>query len=248
MKRYPHLKNAPITEALIDFRVALPANAALAQVKELADKIAGTYPSVRDHYKLQAEITFDPSESAVSSTGGQEQIGYQLSSQDGINVFLPTLEGFTFSQLKPYETWKKLKEKGVALWDEYHEAVRPESITRIALRYVNRLELPLDLRDYKDYLTAPPDVPPKLPQTLSSFLTRIVIPIEKIGASAIITQKSDYVTKGKIIPVILDIDVFKTGEFSGDGREAWEVADVLRAEKNKIFFESITERMEELCQ
>lgn len=142
----------------------------------------------------------------------------------------------------------KLRANGVALWDEYQAAIRPELITRIALRYVNRLELPLNLRDFKDYLTAPPDVPPKLPQTLSSFLTRIVIPIEKIGASAIITQKSDYVTEGNTQPVILDIDVFKTGEFSGDGKEAWDVADLLRIEKNKIFFESITGRMEELCQ
>ncbi len=245
MKRYPHLKNAPITEALIDFRVVLPADATLTHLRELGQKISPTYPNVRDFYKIQAEIIIDRSQSATSS---REQIGYQYTSKDGINVFLATVEGFTFSQLKPYKTWEDLKAKGLGLWDEYQEAIRPESITRIALRYVNRLALPLDSRDFKDYLTAPPDVPPKLPQTLSSFLTRIVIPIEKIGASAIITQKSDYVTEGNTQPVILDIEVFKTGEFSGDGKEAWDVADLLRVEKNEIFFESITGRMEELCQ
>lgn len=245
MKRYPHLKNAPITEALIDFRVVLPADATLTHLRELGQKISATYPNVKDFYKIQAEIIIDRSQSATSS---REQIGYQYTSKDGINVFLATVEGFTFSQLKPYKTWEDLKAKGLGLWDEYQEAIRPESITRIALRYVNRLELPLDLRDFKDYLTAPPDVPPKLRQTLSSFLTRIVIPIEKVGALAIITQQYNYVAEGNITPVILDIDVRNTGEFSGDGREAWEVADMLRAEKNKIFFESITERMEELCQ
>ncbi len=248
MKRYPHLKNAPITEALIDFRVVLPADATLTHLRELGEKISATYPNVRDFYKIQAEIIIDRSQSAPSSTGAHEKIGYRYTSEDGLNIFLPTVEGFTFSQLRPYETWESLKAKGLALWKEYHTLIRPELITRVALRYVNRLELPIRLRDFKDYLTAPPDVPPKLTQTLSSFLTRIVIPIEKIGASAIITQKSDYVIEGNTQPVILDIDVFKAGEFSGDGREAWKVTDMLRAEKNNIFFESITERMEELCQ
>jgi len=48
------------------------------------------------------------------------------------------------------------------------------------------------------------------------------------------------------VSVILDIDVYRETEFSPDGVEMWEYLSQLRALKNAVFFESLTEKAVEL--
>ena len=97
-------------------------------------------------------------------------------------------------------------------------------------------------------MVTPPEVPEKLPQGLSSFLTRVVIPIPSLGATAIIIQALEGISDPSIIPIILDIDVFKEAQFDANGKDAWETIDKLRDLKNEMFFQSITEKTVELFQ
>ena len=78
------------------------------------------------------------------------------------------MDGFTFSRLKPYETWENLRDEAYRLWQKYREITSPE-IIRVALRYINKLEFPLPIKNFSDYLTAAPIVPAELPQGVSSF-------------------------------------------------------------------------------
>jgi uncharacterized protein (TIGR04255 family) len=217
---------------------------------QLRSELAGRFPKQEKMNAMQAQFHLAPVQEASTVVAQQNLIGYRLTSSDGKHVVMMTSEGFTISRLRPYDRWESLREEAKKLWGEYRPAVEPDRITRVALRYINRLDLPADLRDFRDYLTAPPEVPPRLTQTLRGFLTRIAIPIPRVGASAIVTQQSARVadpSKVSKVSVLLDIDVFKDVDLSPDGNEVWELADQLRDEKNAIFFESITERTEELC-
>ena len=102
----------------------------------------------------------------------------------------------------------------------------------------------MPIKNFGDYLTAPPTVPDKLPQGVSSFLTRIVIQEPDIKADAIITQSLEQIITDKA-PIMLDIDVFKYNPNGIDEKDAWEILEKLRNFKNKIFFESITKKFKE---
>lgn len=128
------------------------------------------------------------------------------------------------------------------------ETVSPEQITRIALRYINHLFIPGPLIDLDDYLTAGPVIPEKLPQGVSSFLTRVVIHEPTTKASAIITQALEKIVQPDIIPIILDIDVIKESQFEVNYEEVWESFEKLRDFKNRVFFESITDKTLELFE
>lgn len=246
MEKYPHLEKAPITEALIDFRVSLPQKISLEKLGEIGAKIEKRYPTKENLFQYETNISYEEGKPSVSEA--HKQIGFRYFSEDKKFVFSPTIEGFTLSRLEPYETWEKLKQDGFELWKIYKKTAKPLSISRVALRYINLLRLPINIRDFKDYLTAPPDVPPRLPQTLNGFFSRIIIPIEKLDATAVIALKTDTVAKQTSQEVIFDIDIFKNVDFNGNGDDAWKLTEFLRVEKNKIFFESITEKMEELCR
>jgi uncharacterized protein (TIGR04255 family) len=103
--------------------------------------------------------------------------------------------------------------------------------------------LPGPTLDFDDYLRYVPKVPKVLPQVIGAFLSRIVVGDSEQGFTAIITQS--FQPSPTEISVILDIDVYRIKVFT-DEHEAWNVIDGLRAFKNQIFFDCITEKAAKL--
>jgi len=241
VEKYPILSKAPITEALIDIRVKVRDELKIEQVYSIYNFISKGYPNKKERHQWGGSLEFKKGK-PPTSIASEIIDGYIFISGDNKQIFQARLDGFTFSRLKPYETWENLRDEAYRLWQKYREITSPE-ITRVALRYINKMELPLHLRDFSDYLTAAPIVPEGLPQGVSSFLSRVVIHEPEIGAAGIITQALEQSVNPNII---LDIDVFKQKPEGISEEEAWQVLERLRHFKNKIFFESITEKAKEL--
>jgi len=245
--RFP---NAPITEALLDIRVKLPAQTNLAKLATFHDAIKQKYPSKhermawRGHIEIQASPVAQVSQSAA---GGPD--GYSFTSIDGRQVVQARLDGFTFSRLKPYDKWTTLRDEAQELWQHYVRIASPETVTRVALRYINRIEIPLPMRDFKDYILTTPEIAPDLPQGLGSFFMRLVIPDPKAQAVAIVTETVEPSEESSNrLPLIFDIDVFRMAAFNVQDNAMWEAFEYLHNLKNDIFFKSITLKAKELFQ
>jgi hypothetical protein len=76
-------------------------------------------------------------------------------------------------------------------------------------------------------------MPDAAPQTVSSFLSRIVA---RDGEDTVILTQRLESAPGRSDPVTLDIDVFRVGEFSPDGVDLVVVLQRLRELKNRVFF------------
>ena len=237
-----HLDKAPITEALVDIRVKLRSDIDLSTLESIYALFAKEYPEKRERVWFESKFDIKTKESETTSVID----GYLCTSSDKKQVVQVRLDGFSFSRLKQYETWEDLRKEAHRLWQLYIRLASPELITRVALRYINRLEIPLPIRDFGDYLTAPPTIPQNLPQGLTSFLTRNVIREPSLDFVAIISQSLEPVGASSVVPVILDIDVFKEVQYNVGAKEIWETIDQLREFKNKLFFESITGKIVEL--
>jgi uncharacterized protein (TIGR04255 family) len=246
MPEYPILRNAPITEALIDFRIKIKEGFDVGLIEALYDVISGQYPDKKARHRLEGRFEFKKGERPFSLS--TETIdGYIFTSADQKQVFQARIDGFTFNRLKPYDKWESFRDEAVKLWRLFKELISPE-IVRVGLRYINKFDIPLfpqPLRDFNEYLTAAPIVPEGLPQGVSSFLTRVVIQNPEIDAAAIITQAFEQIIDPKFIPIILDIDAFEQKDRIKD-QEAWQALEELRLFKNQIFFSSITEKTKEL--
>ena len=124
---------------------------------------------------------------------------------------------------------------------------KPTSIERIALRYINRLELPLPFSDFKEFVRTAPDIAPGLPQALSHFLMQLQIPSPDNEAIAIITETIEKpIGDPPVLPFILDIDAVSKRRLEPTDSSLWERFEKLHAWKNQIFFESITDKTVEL--
>lgn len=149
------------------------------------------------------------------------------------------------NRLRPYFGWQTLFETAMELFPLYAEAARVERISRIAVRYINHLSLPISPgTPLTDFLTAVPPAPPGLPAALSAFLSRISLFDATHSLQAHFTQSLDSVAGQDVPKILVDIDAF------AEIAETASVADVRLAEelqslrefKNRIFFAALTER------
>lgn len=246
MNEYTVFPNAPITEALLDIRVQLPEEVDIKKLETFHDSIKKRFPEKKQRRSVAVKIPILP-ESASSTlpvAGGPD--GYLFRSPNENKIVQARLDGFTFNKLKPYENWKTFCSEANIFWDMYLKKFNPKKITRIALRYINRIEVSLPIKDFKEYILTNPEVAPKLPQSLSHFFMQIIMPKPEIEANAIITQTMDKPTESQRLPLILDIDVFKEAVYVDNKEKIWKDFENLRVFKNEIFFNSITEKTKEL--
>lgn len=166
--------------------------------------------------------------------------GLFFKSEDGRRIAQFRGDGFTFNHLKPYSSWEQIAPEALRLWDLYVQTLQPEMVTRLALRYINRLDIPSPAK-LGEYLTAPPIIPPTLPQELSSFLTQVVIHEPGAELAANISQTLDQSIEDSEAAVILDIDAYRFVELDPYDHQIQETLSLLHEFKNAIFFESVTE-------
>ena len=232
-----HLLKAPITEALVDIRTQIRPGADIGVFQRVRAEVERTYPKVRPLQMFEGR--FAAHEGQITPTASSAEAGLLFYSEDEKAVVQFRLDGFTFNKLQPYSSWEEIFPETWRLWDLYQGAIGNVQITRLAVRYINRLPLPS--ADFGRYLTALPQLPPELPQQVRSFLTRVVLYDERRTASAGLTQAFESPLEVPAVSVLLDIDAFKECDLSPSDAQLREGFEALHDFKNEIFFGSITE-------
>jgi uncharacterized protein (TIGR04255 family) len=243
------LSKAPAREALIDlqFAPAVPNDA----VRNFAEEAKARYERSNPIWQAVFGFSVNPDGSAQTPDPEKTAIGYRLEADSPSRVLQCRLNGFTFSRLFPYGNWEELRDATKTEWDRFISFAPNLSIHRIAVRYINELKIPLPIRDFGEFLTSPPDIPPSLPQAVSAFLQRVVIPDSEKKCTSIVTQVLEEPNQQEMnhVTVILDIDVFRTVQIqANDSEQIWKALDELRIQKNRMFFGHITDKMVELIK
>lgn len=248
MNSHPHYNNAPITEALIDLRVEKSVEIDLSTLEKVHNAIASDYPSCIGIGIAQGAFQFDARSATASASN--TPIGYRLSTADQKQVLQVRLDGFTFSRLEPYENWDNLRNEARRLWAIYAEVAQPEKIQRVAVRYINRLNLHIGKNrslDLQDYLRTVPEVSPDMQSDFSDYLMQLQIPQADLDALLIITQAILPPELEETVAVLLDLDLFQVADFAIDD-EPWNLLEKLRLRKNEIFEACITDKTRDLIR
>ena len=237
-----HLTNAPITEALIDFRVKARTAFRPEEFADIRTRLSEWFPHVQEQRGLQATfgvVRGQGQPTVVQDLGLQ---GYLFKTLDQKTIAQFRVDGFTLNRLQPYTSWDELFPQAMELWRFYCSIAMPETLTRLAVRYINRIKLPPGAVTFETYLRMAPVIPPELPQYLSSFLTRVTIHDPTVDIAAHVAQALETSTPGHQLSVILDIDAYKQRAFSIDDPLIEQTFDQLRLFKNLIFFSSLTDK------
>lgn len=249
MARIRHLRNAPITEAIVDFRVSLPDDFRPDRLREAKERLAQHYPEALERKGLETRLEIaagqPPKEPHTRDLGF---LGIWLKTEDQKSVAQFRVDGFTFNRLRPYTRWEEILPEALRLWEIYVELTNPQSVTRVALRYINHMNLPNlggKLSDYSDYIVTGPRWPLSAHEVLSSFATRVVLEYPERKMKANVVQTLEIGVKTSAPSLLFDIDVYRSGDLEVSPTALKPIFDDLRHYKNEIFFGSLTDRFVE---
>jgi uncharacterized protein (TIGR04255 family) len=243
-RRYP---NAPITEALVDLRVHYDAGVSLEKLKAFGAEIKAQYPNENTRDVLQGEFRLEGPQAQATRT----TVGYIFHSEDRSQAVQVRLDGFTFSRFPKYRDWPHLIGETKRLWGIFSKMFRPRTVVRIAVRYINQINLPLNKQGsglrFEDYLATFPEMRGFQEDiVLEGFFMRLVVPQADLS-SKLIVNEALMPPQGDTIGIILDIDLFKENlELDANSPEIWDILDSFRDRKNNYFEASITDATREL--
>lgn len=242
MAEVRHLKNAPITEALLDFRVRPNKDIPfpIEQLEQIAEDIAGSYPHVDRKHLRKLEMELGP-KGTSTRTHDQGIQGYWFKSSDETRIAQFRSDGFTFNVLKPYEDWETMQSEALKLWHIYEDVLRPTSIIRLATRFINHVVLEVPVL-WQKHLTDVPSGVQNLPGKVLNFRDRAMLQCDDDIAANVVVASDD--TTGTKITILADVDVFQAKEVHVpiDVDSMLSTLSQLRTFKNDIFFNIFTER------
>lgn len=242
MEKRKHLSKAPITEAVIEFQFANSLVLAIDAIQGVSNLLESDYPTEQVRKTKIIRGVINNSEQ-ITETVDEGIVGFVRSSEDGVKVIQLLQDRFAFSHLAPYASWEDLEKDAFEAWRIFQNKINIKHIKRIGVRFINRIEIDLPMGSFDDYLYNSPVISDTLPQEVSAFNQRVVLPNKEINAIAIINQSMEGADQEKnVVPVILDIDVGKLGNFETSKENIMQLLRSIRKYKNDIFFGYITSK------
>ena len=237
------LNNPPIIEALIDLRLTYAEQIDVIDFEKAYQMLGESrYSKKESIYSGSVRFKIDPKGQMNSSSKKMADIiGYKFTDEDRGFILQLTLAGFTLSKIKPYENWEHLKEEAVRCWNILIGIKVPSVIHRLAVRYINRIEMPPVPFKVEEYLLFRPEIPDYKEENINEYGMQISMPQNDIN-SVLILQQSMRRQSDKKIMLVLDIDLYKSTKYSvKDIDKILEDLELLRERKNLIFFGSFTD-------
>jgi len=241
-----HLANAPITEAVFNFRVRARRSFDAESLRGLADALSSEFPETEEHRQVRAQFNLTPGQEGPLRVESEALQGFSLKSGDARSIVQLKVDGFSFHRLKPYTSWDELFPRVLRFWSEYRQFAEPEELTRLAVRFINHVRFPAGVTDLGEYLIAEPRVPEGVPDQVSGFFSQITVYHPGWDIEAVVRQVLETDLSDRVPTILLDIDAFKHVSLDPSSEGVSEIFDSLRSYKNQLFFGSLTERTLEL--
>ena len=167
-------RNPPIEEAICDVRFAPGPETDFTAPARFYESIKSSYPG-KPHYQqlVAAGIAVPPQPAGVQIAMRQEGAKVLFPSQDGRHLVGLGMNALSIHGLKPYSGWEEFRSRIDQSINAYQSAAAPNGVTRLAVRYINRVQVQTSTANVADYLTAAPRLSREFPTTLSAFLTRL---------------------------------------------------------------------------
>ena len=237
------LSNPPIIEAMIEIGVEAPEGGDAQRWDQVLAGVEGDFPTRRDSWEIQMAWSIPPGSGGEATTvpAPPRAVGRLCFSADEHRAIQIWARRFAFSHLKVYSGWETLREEAKVLWARYLRTLAPTRVRSVAVRYINRLELPLVGAETSDFLLLAPVIPEGLPGMTNSLL-KVTLLDAPSGAVANVIEAVDPAPQSDAFYVNLDIEARLDVDLDPDDVGLWDRLESLRAFKNKIFFASLTER------
>ena len=213
----------------------------------LSETFADQYPHSGKQNLHEAGIEIQKDKQLVFRSKDHGLHRIIIKTEDKTQVAQLRLDGFTFSRLEPYIDWPHFSSQASELWKEYFACVKPDEITRIAVRFINQMKIPpTSFSNLNKFLSVAPSVPGDIQAKPDNLLSKLTMNFPDKNIQANIIQAIKVNSKSETDKIILDIDVFQNESFEVCEDIITSTLTNLKEIKNDVFFKSITEETVEI--
>lgn len=241
-----HYTKAPIVEAVINLQISTKTAVDLAVLEEIAARIPEFPKRTQVHGLEMGFLAANTQQPQFHSR--HESIGVRLETAASTRVLQLQKQVFVFSHLPPYSSWEEFRSEAQQLWPKYRDSINPDYVSRLAVRVINRLDLPGPIEELARFSNLLPHLPKKIPVHADTFFMQFQLPLSQIsrGARALINVASGGQPGKSSSELLLDFDLFIEGQFGTDDNSLWPLMDTLSASKNELFEACITDETRKL--
>jgi len=151
----------------------------------------------------------------------------------------------SYHKFNKYAGWEEMCADLKIIWSEFCEGVNNPSLSKISVRYINQLSLPLD-EDLADYVKLSPSVPEGINYN-NNFFLQINVASKDEELKGVITETmlpNNKIERRNMF--LIDINVSNVRFFECKDKSIWIELNKLREFKNDLFFGCITEKTTEI--
>ncbi|MBI2803294.1 MAG: TIGR04255 family protein [Gammaproteobacteria bacterium] len=237
------LTSSPIVEAVLDIDCDMPPATNLAALEPTATRVFGDqYPTAKTQIAQETQIESRGQEfPRVTTTHGLAAL--QFFSDDDKQLVQLRLQGYSFNRLTPYSSLDDYLPEIERTWRLFLTLAAPIKVSRIRLRYINRLLLPLTEGKVglDEFLRLGPRLPDDATLVFSSFFNQHVLS-EPVTGNVVKVIMASQLPENHALPLILDIEAERPCAIEpNDWTKIAQRIDSLRALKNLVFRKSLTE-------
>jgi uncharacterized protein (TIGR04255 family) len=240
-------RNTFIVEAIVDIQAAASVPVSEASLSEFVDAEDG-YQERKDI--AVRTVTFSAGE-PPSANVEHEAKGSAFRSVSGSRQLRVIPDRLALSEFSPYTGWDSFSVEALRLWGRYAERYSVSSLRRVAVRYINKIEVDStsDHIRMEEYFHSHPAMSYDIRRPINKFFMNCHYDFPEERASATITQASVEASSPDKVAVLLDIDVWRDmskGIGNALPADVGVVLAELRGIKNSLFEACITNRVREL--
>lgn len=228
----------PIIECVVEFRFSSPTT--FDAIKKRETKLKRHYPDVTSsNFSVTANIT----DKGVSGT--HDLVGLKFATFDQLQVMSVNVDLLTVAQLAPYPGWDVFRERVKRDLALYFDQFGRRQISRIGVRYINRIDVDASTAHVEQYLNVYPTLP--LRETLGvSFALQSTHRLSDQRYFVTLQSATVESPVPKMLSFLLDIDLFRTDDLPSRDEQIFELLEEMRTLKNSIFESSITDAARKL--
>jgi len=242
---HPRFPNPTIAQATCEIGFVRDLQVKLSSA-ELYKLLANDFPEIQavGGMALQIVIGSGPQPAQPPTPPGVPAPTFRFATPTGDQFVQISDSSFIYQTTAAYPGWDSVKASILGLWARMLPAIKPETVTKIGLRYINRIAKDQRRSHLGDWLSASAYIPPVLLASHGHFLSRIEASPGD-NDLLLITVADQELADPPQGAIIFDIDRIRSQAVDAEPKQVGDVLDNLHEEIWDVFWSSRTPALEE---
>jgi uncharacterized protein (TIGR04255 family) len=151
------------------------ASAQRISVSGLYELLRGSFPEIQSVGNMMVQIVLAqaPAPASPFASPGVPAPAFRFATSGGDEYVQVSENNFVYDATRPYPGWASVKDSILAAWETVAPVVLASRVTKIGLRYINRIAKDKGHPRLSDWLRATDDIPARLVGSHGHFFARI---------------------------------------------------------------------------